>query len=561
MISRVSTAALSCFILLSGMSGAQAFSIPEGTAKDQGVAFGTGCQIYGYMSNNNVQGVSGYLQVGPWVGRGFAAGVSYHLWGTADSNVSLSGTGYNPTSGGIFGPITETYLETKCGLTNVTNLDQGFVGGPAYKDASRLFISFRAEEDGKLYDYFGELNGVTDSSVTATKTEVIANVEPPTVTLSGAPATYSGTSSFSVTATFSADMTGFDDPVADIRATNASVAIGGADDVYTLTVTPDGAGDISLMVRAGAAKGPDETENLPSNTVEITELASEPEAQKHDVSDFLQTRNGLLASNQPGVTRFLQDQGCGAFSASASDSGSSASGCVQNGYTWTDFTGSWTDAQSYTLVTIGAHHRVGPDTLAGVMIQVDNFGYDAGNTSGSGWMAGPYFATRLAGQKLYLEGRLLYGQTDNTLTPDGADAVDFETERWLTQLRMSGEYQLPHIILTPLADLTYSTDCTRNTPEEILGSCVGLTQVSAGLDFKTPLDVSVGVLELQGGLSGIYAETWGGQSDFEGGRGRAHLGVNYSYSDSLNIGAGMFYDGIGIREDAWGGRLTFDLKF
>ena len=78
----------------------------------------------------------------------------------------------------------------------------------------------------------------------------------------------------------------------------------------------------------------------------------------------------------------------------------------------------------------------------------------ANNASGRGWMVGPYFVAKTPEQPLYFEGRLLYGQTDNEISPLGTYTDSFETERWLAQLRATGEYKIRNTTLMPLLDVT-----------------------------------------------------------------------------------------------------------
>src|SRR5690606_6792244 len=73
----------------------------------------------------------------------------------------------------------------------------------------------------------------------------------PTVALSSSVATFTK-DAFSVTATFSENVTGFD--AGDISVTNAAISdFEGADDAYTFTVTPDADGAVSVSVAAGVA--------------------------------------------------------------------------------------------------------------------------------------------------------------------------------------------------------------------------------------------------------------------------------------------------------------------
>ncbi|MGU9956342.1 MAG: hypothetical protein ACNYPI_01470 [Arenicellales bacterium WSBS_2016_MAG_OTU3] len=90
-----------------------------------------------------------------------------------------------------------------------------------------------------------------------------------------------------------------------------------------------------------------------------------------------------------------------------------------------------------------------------------------------------------------------------------------------------------------------------------------------GMDFKLPVAVQTGQLDLTGGLSGTYSETNGGESDVEGGRGRAELGLNYSYGNGRGNGHGIgttlrvgtFYDGISSDHESFGVNFSLDIRF
>ena len=336
--------------------------------------------------------------------------------------------------------------------------------------------------------------------------------------------------------------------------------------VYTLNITPTGVGDVSITVPAAAAQDAASNPNTASNTLVIgnTIVADTQKA----IAGFMLGRANNLASNQPGLTRFLQGDGCGSFSASANENAGSVNGCASSGNTWASISSSWGNGNSYTLGTVGAHGFVNPDFLVGGMVQFDNAKDDANNASGTGWMVGPYFAAKAPDQPLYFEGRLLYGQTDNKISPLGTFTDSFKTERMLAQLRATGEYKLENTTLMPLFDLTYTDDAQKTYTDSlgntIPGQKVALTQVTAGMDFKTRLPSQSGALDLTGGLSGIYASTQNGaaaQQDFEGGRGRAHLGLNYTTAVGATLNAGTFYDGIGSKHEAYGANLGFNWKF
>jgi hypothetical protein len=388
----------------------------------------------------------------------------------------------------------------------------------------------------------------------------------PSVTLSSTTTTLTGTDPFTVTATFDEDVTGFDDLVNDVTITNGSVtAITGGPSVYTLTVTPTGAGDVEITVPAAAAQDAATNDNTASNTLvignQIVELTQEA------IAGFMLGRANNLASNQPGLTRFLMGDGCGNFSANATEGAGSINGCVSHGNTWAEITGAWSGDDSYVLGSFGAHGVVNPNLLIGGMLQFDHAEDSANNASGSGWMVGPYFVAQVPEQPLFFEGRLLYGQTDNEISPLGTYTDSFETERWLAQLRATGEYQVQNTTLMPLLDFTYTDDTqqayTDSLGNTIPGQTVSLMQVTAGLDFRQPLPVQTGALELTGGLSGIYSSTDGAAAspEFENWRGRTHLGLNYDTGTGATMNVGAFYDGIGTNYESYGANVGLDWKF
>jgi hypothetical protein len=308
----------------------------------------------------------------------------------------------------------------------------------------------------------------------------------------------------------------------------------------------------------GASNG-----NTTSNTVIIGNTIVED--TQAAIAGFMLGRANNLASNQPGLTRFLQGSGCGAFNADATEANGSISGCVSSGNAWADITGSWSDGSSYTLGTVGAHGFVNQNLLVGGMFQFDYAQDDANNASGTGWMVGPYFVAKAPDQPLFFEGRLLYGQSDNDISPLGTYTDSFKTERMLAQLRATGEFKLEQTTLMPLFDLTYTSDAQKGYTDSlgntVPGQDVGLMQIIAGMDFKTPLNMQVGVVDLSGGASLIYSSTDGGNAAFEGGRGRVHLGMDYATEFGGNIRASSFYDGIGSDYQSWGANLSFDMKF
>jgi outer membrane autotransporter protein len=294
----------------------------------------------------------------------------------------------------------------------------------------------------------------------------------------------------------------------------------------------------------------------PDTTAEDTERA---------ISSFMLGRANQLASNQPRLIRFLRGEGCQSFAARGNDAGGSLEGCVAQGNIWSEVTAAWGNGSSYALGTIGAHQFLNQNLIVGGMVQFDRATDDSTNASGTGWMVGPYFAAKLPDQPLYFEGRLLYGQTDNRISPLGTYTDSFKTERWLAQLRAEGEIEHNAVIWIPLLDLTHTEDRSRGYTDS-LGNAIGsqsvaLTQATAGLDFRLPLQSDSGSLELIGGASAIYSATTGARAEFENGRGRVHMGVNWNSGRGAALRMGTFYDGIGTGYRSVGGNLGLDIRF
>ena len=104
----------------------------------------------------------------------------------------------------------------------------------------------------------------------------------PTVAIttdSGGSFTQSAPGTFIATVTFSEAVTGFVD--GELTATNAAVGAlapaGGADTIFTATITPAGTGDIALNVAANVAQDADGNDNIAAPQVIVTQVVTNPE--------------------------------------------------------------------------------------------------------------------------------------------------------------------------------------------------------------------------------------------------------------------------------------------
>ncbi len=429
---------------------------------------------------------------------------------------------------------------------------------------------------------------------------------PPPLTGIAGPQSVGTLEEFDVTWTFSEDVTL--DREDDFEVTNGSVtgfAIGSStgtslsskaslsyttnlsSKVFRLTITPDGSGrSIEYALVAGRFI---DSENMFNRRIARTVLVSpdtdtDTAATKAAITDFMLNRSSQLASNQPGLTHILQgDSATLSGAANGTDSSGKVVGRMSHTHggtgTWGEINSAWSDEDSndssYTLVSVGGHGYVQPNTIVGGMIQLDLADDDALNITGKGWLSGPYFVHKLNEQNVYFEGRLLYGQTENEISPSNAYTDSFDSDRYLAQFRITGEYGYQTATIMPLLDFTYTedtqqayTDSLRRLIEE---QSVDLTQMTFGIDFKLPIAMQRGSLDFTGGLSGIYSQVNGGnggksESNIKGGRGRMELGINYRRSENGNgnrvtLIATTFYDGISSDYESYGVNFSVGLEF
>lgn len=471
-------------------------------------------------------------------------------------------------------PITPAQLESACNMTSVDIISQTGAGPGTYVNQSYMGIVFRGVDSGGNYHEY-ELAIVGQTSTTNHSRNTLLAGTPPTVVLSGAPDQFTDTTPFNVTAVFSESVSGLTD--GDIVVANGSATVSGGPGIYTLTITPDGNGDVSIFVPAGSVVDDDDGyDNIASNTLSVRDnMASgggdNVDETQHDISNFMLDRLNNLVSNQPGLMHFLQDNGCGSFQAHAVETAGLINSCVSQNGTWISLTSSWSDDVSYSIGTIGSHATINDNLLIGGMVQFDYATDNVADIAGRGWMVGPYFVSKAENQPLYTEGRLLYGGSVNDISPVGTYTDEFKTERWLLQLRTTGEYFYNETTLMPHLDLTYSEDHQRAYTDgqgnAISAQSVSLGQFSAGVDFRTPLSVQNGALELIGGLAAIYSSVDGNQdtaviSAYRGGRGRADLGLNYNWTEGGILRVSTFYDGIGAEGyKAYGAELILEFVY
>ncbi|MEP3045461.1 MAG: Ig-like domain-containing protein [Roseibium sp.] len=407
-----------------------------------------------------------------------------------------------------------------------------------------------------------------------------ADVTAPSVSISTSATSVTGPETVSISVTFSENVTGFE--TSDFTVANGTVTqLQGSKANYVATVAATGRGDLEISIPAGAATDPSGNTNTASNTLSITNAIVE-KTQKV-IAQFMHTRATQLISSQPDLTGFLSGGAGGSFdfvmtSLNGEFDFASQPG-AENGV-WMRFNGSWsrenTARSHYLFGAIGHHFKISPTFLIGGMVEFDYLSQtdEKAQINGYGWLAGPYAVARLPEQPLFFEGRFLYGQTSNDISPLGTYTDSFDTQRILAQLKVSGEVGVERTIVVPSLKLSYTSDDQDQYVDD-LGNFIpeqgiDLLQGELGLDFRHQVNLPMdsATLELMGGVSLIGSSTNGSGNtalvvpEFEGSRAKIKMGANYIMPNGGDFVLETHYDGIGVQDyESYGLQLGFKLAF
>ncbi|WP_299693603.1 autotransporter outer membrane beta-barrel domain-containing protein [uncultured Tateyamaria sp.] len=229
----------------------------------------------------------------------------------------------------------------------------------------------------------------------------------------------------------------------------------------------------------------------------------------------------------------------------------------------------------FGIAYLGADYLVSEDILAGFLLQYDSLddGDDGGATiDGTGWMAGPYVTARIA-PNLIFDGRIAYGQSSNSISPFGTYTDEFETDRFLVDATLSGNFDWDNWVVTPNLSLSYIEDRAESYVDSlgvtIPEQKVSLGQIRLGPTFSTVFEGrNQTVIRPTFTVNGIYnfSDTDGvtivndtsGETD--GFRGRVEASVQISGRSGIDLTFGMHYDGIGASDfEAYGARLQLSI--
>ena len=138
-----------------------------------------------------------------------------------------------------------------------------------------------------------------------------------------------------------------------------------------------------------------------------------------------------------------------------------------------DDTGNGATNGTFGLARIGADTILRPWLLVGLLLEADwtdeNSTILGSAVDGTGWMVGPYMLARL-GRSVFLDARFAVGRSHNEVAPfNGAPVAavadiqdDFETDRFLLQGRLSGDFRHGNLRIVPAAEVAYIEEHQRS---------------------------------------------------------------------------------------------------
>ncbi len=192
------------------------------------------------------------------------------------------------------------------------------------------------------------------------------------------------------------------------------------------------------------------------------------------------------------------------------------------------------------------------------------------NLEGTGWLFGPYLDVRAASHPIYFNTYLLYGQSENTISPFDTYEDDFDTERLLFSTDISGEITSGRVTYFPTLSASWNSE-EQEAYIDSIGNSIGrqkreVGQFAAGVDFESPLGDSSTGWHLTGGLSGAYNSVDGTGANaadaIAGGRGRVELGLSYDGRVGAVATLTGFYDGLGDDNyEIFGITFSYELAF
>lgn len=425
-------------------------------------------------------------------------------------------------------------------------------------------------------------NALTDTTPTGTnETFTVANdsTNPNLVSLLGLPTSISGAVTFDATFTFSENVTGF--AIGDITIVNGTVnSISGGPAAYTVNITADGAGDLTLSLAAGVVI--DGAGNPNDASAVATVAATIVEATQEVITDFVQNRATNIMNTAPDIGGFLTGEFGGPVSRNlnlrANDRGVTlnAAGSLLSRGSSKNFAGKtdvWTQVRfvhseantakaGLFIGYLGAHRFVSENLLVGIAAQFDyaeendtTAGYSG---KGYGLMIGPYLAGRINQTNLRYEAQASIGGSYNEVSPTGVFTDGYHTTRWSARGKLEGSLKRGLWTVKPGLSIAYFNEVqgayTDSLANPIAAQTISLGEVRAGFGLQRTFQLGNGqALRTSFGAAAVsnfnVANTSGSQG-FPLGNGtlrtRLDMGLATQTKSGIAMSAKGFVDGLGV---------------
>lgn len=353
-------------------------------------------------------------------------------------------------------------------------------------------------------------------------------------------------------------------------ASTANTTASGVDGSYSFTSgagIPEGNASISA-VDGFMNTSPSTTASC---TTATTPVVSETETV---ISNFQESRARNLQSNMPNLAGIVYGDFGGALSADITrgrgffefDSSYERSG-------WVRMRGSWstndTTDNSYVLGAVGSHTKLTPNAHFGAMLVFDRATSDDGTaeTSGTGWLVGPYTVVKHPDQPLIFDGTLLFGRTSNETSPAGTYTDSYDGKRVLANMNVSGNVAMDRFVLTPRVGASWSREVSQAYTDSNSASVPQVTQsnltLAIGFDVRVPVMMETGSLDLLGGMTGFMSQTEDSAGDDrQENSAQVSAGAHYVTEDETHIRVKAFVDGLGLDDyEGFGLELTVSKEF
>jgi hypothetical protein len=380
----------------------------------------------------------------------------------------------------------------------------------------------------------------------------------------------------SLTGAASSDPDGDTLSYAWVQTGGIAVTLSGADTANPAFTAPDAATTLVFQLTVNDGNGGSDTDTV---TITVTAPAIDTAQVQKDFRDttgaFMSRRMERALNSDPRMYR-LEHRRSGSYGFLDASSGAEVSQTAldfalrrpagSGAFIWAegqysiyeDRRNSGTVDGSYGVLHFGADTSFGETMTIGLMASIDSISEeqtDQSELSGVGWMIGPYFSM-VVSDGLFLSGRVAFGQSDNDadVTSVGIPMTgDFQTDRFLSVLTMTGETQIDDFLVLPEVSIGYTrerqddyTVSDGQNTVRVAGNDLEYGQMAIAAEFQYPIgDTTKGsFLYARPSVTGIIAgsDYLPGSSNFSS---TLEVGYEATPSQFLTYGVSVAYQGIG----------------